>query len=449
MKKWIFKLLIVSTFIPFHSINGQNQEVISVSLQDSLSFLKDELLYLKMQNERIESRLDSLILNLTRKEEEEKTENDLQKLLEDAEQLSSKKVEEEIDISKKFHSGERQQQGLNPNFSVLGDYFFAISSENNELDQELSDFSHGYNGIYMRSLELSMVASLDPFARGKAFLDINQDEISVEEAYMELINLPLKMSLKAGIFFPEFGLLNRYHTHALSQFNRPQVCVNYFGLDGFNGTGIALNFLLPELLFSEASTFDLSVLHGNYNNSFMSENPRDLIYVGHLKNFYELSEASYIEYTISGIGGKNNDLTNDLSWIGSFGIHYKWQPPAKAKYKSSDWRAEIYYGSRQTPSGTEKSKGFYLLCHNKISARFWFGARIGYSELPYDASQYIWDYTVNVDFWQSEFVFYRLQYQYNKRNVFNIIDEPVIFPSDHAFLLQISWAMGPHKHEAY
>jgi len=376
-------------------------------------------------------------------------EDELKKLLEDAEQLTSRKAEEKIDITKKFQSGERQQQGLNPNFSVLGDYFGAISTKNNKLNQEPSNFTHGYNGIYMRSLELSMVASLDPFARGKAFLDISNKGLSIEEAYMEIINLPLNMSFKAGVFFPEYGLLNRYHTHALPQFNRPQVCVNYFGLDGFNGMGLALDFLLPKLLFSDASSLDLSLVKGKHNNSFMSESPGNLLYVGHIKNFYNLSDASYLEYTLSAIGGKNNDDTGDFSLIGSFGIHYKWQPPSKAKYKSSDWRAELYYGSRETPLGTERSKGFYAMCHNKVNARLWLGGRIGYSELPYDADQYEWDYTVNIDFWQSEFVFFRLQYQYNNRGIYNIMNEPVNYPSDHAVILQVSWAMGPHKHEAY
>ena len=449
MRKRIYILFITSILAPCHFLSGQNQQEILRSLQDSLVLLKKEFLHLKIQNEKINSRLDSLAITLTRKEEETKAEDDLQKLLEDADQLSTRQAKEEIDIAKKFQSGERQQQGLNPNFSVLGDYYSAISSENNKFNQEPSDFTHGYNGIYMRSLELSMVASLDPFTRGKAFLDISHKGLSIEEAYMEIINLPLNMSLKAGVFFPEFGLLNRHHTHALPQFNRPQVCVNYFGLDGFNGMGLALNFLLPRLLFSDATSLDLSLVKANYNNSFMSESPGNLLYVGHLKNYYDLSEASYFEYTFSATGGRNNDLTQNFTWIGSFGIHYKWQPPSKAKYKSSDWRAEIYYGSRETPLGIERSKGFYALFHNKVSARFWFGGRIGYSELPYDASQYIWDYAVNIDFWQSEFVFFRLQYQYNNRDVFNIMNEPVIYPSDHAVLLQVSWAMGPHKHEAY
>lgn len=397
--------------------------------------------------------IDFLIRRLELLEErvlKQEQEDELKRLMDEANKLSEKKAAPELDITKKFQSGERLQQKLNPNFSVLGDNYAAITTGNNSFNREPSNYTHGYSGIYLRSLELSMEASLDPFTRGKAFLDINDRGINIEEAYMELINLPLNMSLKAGVFFPEFGLLNRYHTHALPQFNRPQVCVNYFDPDGFNGTGMAAAFLLPPLLFSDASSLNFAVISGNSdNNSFPDISSRNFLYVGHLKNYYNISDASYFEYTLSSVTGKNGTYNGNYSWISSLGLHYKWQPPSKAKYKSSEWMAELYYGKRESIAGLEKSKGFYVLSHNKVSTRWWFGARAGYSEMPFDASQYIWDYSVNLDFWQSEFVFFRLQYQYNNRDINFILNNPVYYPSDHAIILQVSWAMGPHKHEAY
>ena len=375
--------------------------------------------------------------------------DELKKLLEDASQLTNKIKEEEIDISKKFYSGVRQQQGLNPNISVLGDFFGAISNINEEAITEPGDYTHGNNGLYMRSLELSFVAPLDPFARGKAFLDISETGISIEEAYMELLNLPLKMSVKAGVFFPEFGLLNRHHTHALPQFDRPGVCVNYFGLDGFNGMGTAINFMLPGLLFADASSFDVSVINVNDNQSYSSDNSVNLICIGHFKNYYDLSEASYFEYTLSAVGGQNDDNTGNHTYIGSLGLHYKWQPPGLSKYKSMDWKSELYYGFNETAAGIVRSKGFYTSIHRKLNTRLWAGGRAGYSEMPYDKGQYEWDYTLNVDFWQSEFVFYRIQYQYNSRNQLFLPGYSGQVPSNHALILQFSWAMGPHKHEAY
>jgi hypothetical protein len=122
----------------------------------------------------------------------------------------------------------------------------------------------------------------------------------------------------------------------------------------------------------------------------------------------------------------------------------------REKYRTLDWRTEILYSSRKENTITVRSKGFYSSVQNKLNARFWVGARIGYSELPYDKKQHEWDYTINLDFWQSEFIFTRIQYQYNRRN----IDSPgpytsSLLPDDHSIVLQVCWAMGPHKHEAY
>jgi len=381
--------------------------------------------------------------------EEKKKEDGLARLLEEAETLSDKQKSEDIDKSRKFYSGVRQQQGLNPNLSVLGDFFGSVSSANDELISEPGDRTSGNNGLFMRSLELSFVAPLDPFARGKAFLDITEERVSIEEAYMEILNLPLNMSLKGGVFFPEFGLLNRHHTHALPQFDRPRACVNYFGLDGFNGMGVAVNFLLPKILFADASSFDFSVININDNLSYSSDKSVNIAYVGHWKNYYDISTSSYFEYALSAIAGRNDEIRETNTYIGSLGLHYKWQPPGTSKYKSFDWKTELYYGFNETPFGIVRSKGFYSLVHRKLNARMWIGGRIGYSEMPYDSDQHEWDYTLNFDFWQSEFVFYRIQYQYNSRNVAYLPEAAGSYPSDHTVVIQFSWAMGPHKHEAY
>ena len=376
-------------------------------------------------------------------------EDELANLLKEADQLTTRAKEDEIDISKKFSSGLRQQQGLNPNISVLGDFFGSVSSIDNELTSEPGDRTHGSNGLYMRSLELAFVAPLDPFARGKAFLDITEEGVAIEELYLELINLPLNMSLKGGVFFPEFGLLNRHHTHALPQFDRPRVSVNYFGLDGFNGMGFSLNFLLPTILFSDATSLDLSAINIFDNMSYFSEKSMNLAYIGHFKNYHDLSEASYFEYTLSAMAGQNDLTPTNQTYTGSLGLHYKWEPPSKAKYKTLDIKAELLMGYMETDQGDIKSKGFYTLFHRKLSSRIWLGGRVGYSELPVDNTQYEWDYTINFDFWQSEFVFYRLQYQYNSRNISLLPESNSTYPSNHTLVFQFSWAMGPHKHEAY
>ncbi|MBN2347345.1 MAG: hypothetical protein JXJ22_00825 [Bacteroidales bacterium] len=393
----------------------------------------------------LENRIN-LLEKIIKTEHEDK---EFEELLNDASNYASQEKEETTDLSKKFHSGTRQQQGLNPNISVLGDFFAAVSSSNNNLISEHNETSYGNNGIYMRGLEMAFEAPLDPFTRGKVILHLHEDEIEVEEAYMQILNLPLNLSLKAGKFYVEYGLLNRYHTHALPQFDRPRVAVNYFGIEGLGGLGLAGNILLPRLLFANSSTFDFSLVNGRDDISFTVERNLNMLYVGHFKNYYDLSENCYLEFTLSGVMGKNDSTASYNSYINSFGIHFNRLPPGRSKYRSFDWKTEFYYGYYETAEKVIKSKGFYSSVQNKLNARFWIAGRIGYSEFPYDNKQHEWDYTLCLDYWQSEFVFFRIQYQYNQRDIHAVLYEPVVFPSDHSIVLQVSWAMGPHKHEAY
>jgi len=173
--------------------------------------------------------------------------------------------------------------------------------------------------------------------------------------------------------------------------------------------------------------------------------------VGHFKNYYDLTKNSYIEFRVSGAAGKKDPVIEYNSYIGSLGIIYKWVPVGRTKYRTFDWKSEFLYSSREVAGGTVHSKGFYSSVQNKLNARFWLSGRVGYSELPYNADEYVWDFTINLDFWQSEFVFTRLQYQYNSREfmVPGNFGIPEALPNDHSLLIQVVWAMGPHKHEAY
>jgi hypothetical protein len=450
MKIWINYLFIISFLFYHHPLNGQDQKLKTGSLQDSLSILKKEMAILKTEHEKVNTVLDSLISEIAQKEEMKQKETDMQKLLDEANQLSVMEKEKEEDLSKKFLSGVRQQQGLNPNISLGGDFFGAVSSSNHEFISDPGEISYGNNGFYLREVELALESPLDPFTRGKAFISITKEAISIEEAYMEWLNLPLNMNLKIGIFYSEFGPLNRYHDHALPQFDRPRALVNLFSNKGLGGTGLSSSFMLPQLIFADASSLDLTVVRGIDAGDKFSFNKNAFLYVGQFKNFYEISQNSYFEMRLSGVTGRNPSEGNNLSYVGSLGLTYKWVPIGREKYKTFDWKTEFLYSVRNENYQTVRSKGFYSSIQNKLNARFWIGGRIGYSELPWDNNRYEWDYSINLDFWQSEFVFARLQYQYNSRTIDSMDPYPPgVLPNDHTVILQVNWAMGPHKHEAY
>lgn len=448
---FITTVICIVLIMYFAPVIGQTVESKQDSSSTELQQLKEQLEKLKAEQELKLQELEKLITDITVKMEKAEQEDELQKLLEEAKQLESVERTEETGIGKRFHTGVRVQQRLNPNISVSGDFFGAFSTSKGDFVSEPSDMSYGNNGFKMREIELQLNAPLDPFTRGKTFISVSKEEIAIEEAYMEWLNLPMNMNLKAGIFYAEFGALNRWHDHALPQFDRPKALVDFFSNGGLSGFGISSNFMLPQLLFADANMLDIAIINGGNGFSFTDTGKDRLIYVGHFNNYYDVSRDAYIEWAVSGAAGKNDPAEKYNSYVGSFNITYKWVPVGRSKYRTVDWRTEFLFGHREGPTKNINSKGFYTSLQNKLNAKYWLSGRIGYSELPYDNTQSEWDFTACLDYWQSEFVFIRFQYQYNLRNFDDnvIVGYPGSYPNDSSFLIHFCWAMGPHKHEAY
>ena len=414
-----------------------------LTAQDVLTSPTEDTLYQRI----IE--LDSMVKAMAERLEKQENEEELNALIKEAERLASQQEEHGVDLSRKYFSGVRQQQGLNPNISFGMDFFGAISSENVPSISERSEIGYGNNGFFLREAQLSLIAPLDPFTRGKAFLSASSEGFEVDEVYLEWLNLPLQMNLKAGVFRPEFGLLNRYHDHALPQFDRPAALINLFGTEGLVGSGVAANFLLPPWI-AHASSLEITLTYGSNPLSFRSDSTSGFMVTGQWLNYYDLSSSTYLEFRVSGVAGKKDGHSGDYnSFVGSAGMTLKWAPVGREKYRTIEWKSEYLRGYQDQEGNPARSNGFYSSLQSKLGARFWIGGRVGYSELPEDPSQSCWDFTINADFWQSEFVLTRIQYQYASRDMVNRSEIPGPYPSDHSLVIQVTWAMGPHKHEAY
>jgi hypothetical protein len=209
------------------------------------------------------------------------------------------------------------------------------------------------------------------------------------------------------------------------------------------------NFLLPRLFGADATAFDVAVIRGGNGFSFTDDGKYNLLFAGHFKNYYDLSRSTYFEFTLSGVTGKNDPLEKYNSYVGDLGLTLKWVPIGKSKYRTFEWRTELLYSKRETAAGDIESKGFFTSLQNKLNARWWIAGRFDYSELPFDNNQKEWSATLCLDFWQSEFVFYRLQYQYSNRDFTDAYGYTGSFPDESTVTFHVNWAMGPHKHEKY
>ncbi|HUU27554.1 MAG TPA: hypothetical protein VM123_07060 [archaeon] len=428
-------ILLLTFFITAFAQQGPGRDP-RIGTEAAIDRVMTELDSLKARLDSINKELGGRLDSLEQKEEI----RELEELLKEADRYVQKEKEKEIPISRKFHSGTRQLQALNPNISLTGDMLVSASSSNNPVITEPGDFTDGSDRFIIRGVDLNFEAPLDPFTRGKFFFGVDhQGKFKMDEAYMEWLNLFGNVNLKIGKFFAQFGELNRWHTHALPQFDRPRPLVNLFSTTEFGGMGISGNFLLPSL-FAHVNEFNFEVFNGGYNISFANGDWKNLIYVVHLKNYYDLSRDTYLEIGLSGATGKNDIQGDYRTILGCLDLTLKWAPLDRLMYRTVEFRNEFFLSRRKQAGGEVNSFGFFSSLRGKMGAKFWIGERVDYSELPWVKNCSEWSFSPHLDYWQSEWVMMRLQYSYTRRDYME---------NDHAFIIQCCWAMGPHKHEAY
>ena len=423
---YLFLLLLIT---PIHAQNNDNSPK-TESIKNEIKNIKQELDQTKHFYQDQINQLNQEIKDLKKIQEKQTQEEELKKLMEDAQKLSEKKKDKKITLGRVFRGGERQQSQLNPEISMTGDFFGNYNLTKNERDNQFS----------LREAEFHIIAPLDPFTRGKFFLGVPGDgQLEVGEAYMEWLNLPLNINLKIGQFHNQFGILNRWHEHGLPQFDRPGVLTGLFGDDALVGAGVSANILLPGL-WAHVNELDIELTSGGDGTSF-DDAYDNVILVSHFKNYFDLNRNTYLEIGFSGAHGFN-DLNNHYkTTLSALDLTCKWVPAGRSHYRTIEFRNEFFISHRQTASGYLNRWGFYSYISNKMGAKYWLTCRIGYSELPTEPSRHDqWDISPCIDFWQSEFVMLRIQYSYKH---YNFKD------NDHAFYIQTVWAMGPHKHEAY
>ena len=389
--------------------------------------------------------LESRLKKLEKAKAEEESTTELEKLLQEAQDLRSQKRQiQGVSINRVFRGSERHQPQLNPEISLTGDFFFNYSSSDALYITEPSDFTDGRNQFYLRDLGFHFVSPLDPFTRGKFFLGLpgsgdNALSDMIDEAYMEWLNLPLGLNLKIGQYFNQFGILNRYHDHGLPQVDRPSVLTRLFGNGNLGGFGLSGNFLLPSLW---AHVNELNVEIATSGDGFCYDDSYDNVFgVMRLKNYYDLTQNTYFEFGLSGAHGYNDKDNQYSSTLAALDYTYKWVPAGRSHYRTTEISGEFIYSHREVAGNDLDRYGFYTYIRNKMGARSLVGLRYGYTQFPFDREEKSeWDITPTLEVWQSEFVMMRLEYSYTERNYGE---------NDHTIFVHTVWSMGPHKHEAY
>ena len=377
---------------------------------------------------------------------EEKIEQDeLEKLLKEAETVANNK--EEKKETKEFKSGQRSLQAINPEISVLGDMYGQYIANENGFNEDFR------SGAFFRVMETSFQSNLDPFSLAKFIIELNPEGIEFAEGYMKWTKIFPNVGLTAGKFRQQFGILNRWHVHSLDQFDFPLALTTILGEEGLNQIGISFDWIMPSI-FSDANNLIVQITNGQNEHLFSGEMfsfPAGLL---HLKNYWDLSKDTYMELGLTGMLGTNNQRGYDeegnlilektrLTALGGLDLTVLWEPLNQARYRSFIWRTELYYANKELISDRITAFGGYSYVEYKFHLQWQVGTRFDYTQ-PFqtnNSSKYLWQIVPYITWWQSNWVRLRLQY--------NLLNGTELPSAQNTLRLQIVFAAGPHKHDRY
>jgi hypothetical protein len=312
---------------------------------------------------------------------------------------------------------------MNPDLSVIADFAAAAFSDENHLQSGGHDPTR--TGFNLQSFELSASAPVDPYLRFDSHVVFLEDGVEVEEAYGTTLDLPGGVQARFGQFLTRFGRLNATHPHSWDFVDQPFAIGRVFGGDGNRGLGGELSWLLPLPWYVELVGSTVHPANEDTARSFVGDAPRtvrspkDLIYVGALKQSFDLDDDWTLLWGLSGAFGPGNQDDTRTEVYGS-DVYLKFRPITRGSYFQLTWQSEVLYRRRHLAETLGDVNGYTQL-FARVARRWGTAARYEYGSPAYanghataDPLDPEWTdsryrIAANVTHWPSEFSRFRLQ----------------------------------------
>jgi hypothetical protein len=199
------------------------------------------------------------------------------------------------------------------------------------------------------------------------------------------------------------------HTHVLPWTDRPLLTANLLGgEDGISDAGISVARLIPNRwLFVEATG---EVYRGNAG-VFKSFRRRDLTYIGRLRAYQDLGEASNIDVGGSFAYGRNESGSDSTTRLVGIDATFRYRPLRRAIYRRFLGRAELVWSRRSLPAFQAHAFGTYVSGEYQFARRWFAGLR--YDDADRAAVPWLTDKggSLFMTYWPSEFSQIRGQYR--------------------------------------
>jgi hypothetical protein len=323
---------------------------------------------------------------------------------------------------------------FNPDIAVIGNVLGAAGPARGNPDPG--------KAIELHESEVAFQAAVDPYARADVYLSFGEQGVNVEEGFATFPTMPGGLLLKVGKMRAAFGKVNGLHTHALPWTDRPLVTRNLLGgEDGINDAGVSVARIIPVPWFFLEATGQ--VFRGDSADVFQSSQRRDLSYVGRLRAYQDLGEATNLDLGASFSTGHNNAGVVDGADLGRFTTRLigvdatlRWKPLQRSIYRSFVARSEWVWSRRQQDNGVQSAFGYYVSGDYQLGRRWFAGARLDRSARAGNAALVDTGQALVLTWMPSEFSVIRAMYRRTR------YARPA--GTSNELLMQVQFAIGAH-----
>ena len=352
---------------------------------------------------------------------------------------------------------------LLPDISAVGDLLADLSPKGSTQE--------GGERFAIREVEVAIQAAVDPYFRGDIFLGVSDlEKIAIEQAYLTATSLPWGLEVRLGRFLMPVGKQNTTHRHDLHTVDYPYAVQRFFGDEGLKGTGIYASRIFAPFGFYQEVILTAVDRFGEADEGVpatlepINKELSGLGYSARLRNYWDLNEASNIEFSLSGVTGKREQPLSSFADTVTFStparqsvvgadFTYRWRPLQQGLYKSFIIQAEYLRQLNEKdprlalpadvpPSDfsyagpTRDFSGGYVFARYQLTRRGFLGGRFdsfqdeaGDGRTSTAASGYL-------EYFPSEFS--KLMAGYERYS-------PAEGSATNRILLQATFALGPHK----
>jgi len=271
---------------------------------------------------------------------------------------------------------------LNPDISFIMNTAFGWFTRHEHLRQ--GGHAVDENGFTAQALELAASAAVDPYFRFDLYFQIQH--LHLEEAFLTTLALPAGLQARAGYLNVAFGRQNPQHLHAWRFVNPPLSHTRFMSAEHWSGTGAELSVLLPlpwyatllaEVMTTSAATAFRSATFATVemNRNGYTDGLEDLLYVGRLENFFELSPDWSLLVGASAAFGQSPYVPDNRATLYGGDLFLKWRPLASGGNVAVALTVEAVLRDTQVPRDFVRDGGGYAELDVQLSRRFVAGVR--------------------------------------------------------------------------